>query len=310
MRRALIPDRVKHRVRSVRWFPQTNRPSATRGQLLHYYQDVHVRIAPIGGRSHERTGFRVRVEPDSKQATEMVLRAIHASTDTPSERLDSDVCDFIASEAAHLLLFGRAVHERVTDDSGAVYLFRLPPGTLLQLGPWVAQLVPADPIQGHPRRVVWLRRRDLWWLKPPSGLGGRALAHLRNTLRAINYIPPDWSLPSLERTTTDFDFKSWLYKTDVVVARAVRPWGYPNPNPTQRQMTDFLVIREQVRFAVTMTKLREHIIGELNRELADAANPARVVLEGVPTETDLNETLTQLGNGQIKFLDALAMTRW
>ena len=310
MRRGLIPDEVKERLRSVRWFPQTNQPSAIRGQLFQYYQDVHVRVAPIGGRAHERTGFRVRVEPDTKKATETVLRAINACVDTPSERLDSDICDLIARESAHLLLFGRAVHERVTDESGTVYFFPLPPGTLLQLGPWVAQLVPDDPIQGHPRRVIWLRRRDLWWLTPPSGLGGRTLAHLRNILRAVNYVPPDWSLPSLEPTTTDFDFKSWLYKTDVVVAQAVRPWGYPNPNPTQRQMTDFLVIREQVRFAVTMTRIREHIIEELNRELANAVNPARVVIEGLPTETELIGTLTQLHNGEIKFLDALAMTRW
>lgn len=310
MRRGLVPENVLHKVKAVRWFPSTGQQSSIRGQMFQYYQDVHVRIAPIGGRSHERADFKVRVEPDTKASVDRVLRAIHACVDTPSGRLDSDVCDFISREAAYLLLTGRAVHERIVDDDGNVYFFPLPPGRLLQLGPWVGQVVPANPLDHKPRRTIWLRRSDLWWLEPPAGLGSHALRHLRNVLRNVNYVPPGWSLPSLERPTTDFDLKAWRYETDVLVGRAVRSWGYPNPNPMQSEMTDFLVIREQVRFAVTMTRLREHMIGELNRELANAHDPARVVVEGLPSESDLEQTLLRLNTGEIAFLDALAMTRW
>lgn len=310
MRRDFIPEEVLNRIRSVRWFSQPNARSAVAGELFNYYQDVHARVAPIGGRAHDRPDFRVRVEPATEEAEDAIVRAIHGATDTPSEQLASDVCDFIAHESGHLLLFGRAVHEIVPDASGQRYFFALPPGRLLQLGPWIGQLVPRDPIQRQSRRVIWLRRRDLWWITPPPGLGGRALSQLRNDLRRINHIPPHWSIPSPDQPRGEFDFNTWLYKTDVLVGRALRHWGHPIPHPAQRQMTGFLLIREHLRFAITLTRLREHVVSELNRELARGPHPVQVIIDGLPKSSDLESTLGQLDRGELKFADLLPATRW
>ncbi len=66
------------------------------------------------------------------------------------------------------------------------------------------------------------------------------------------------------------------------------------------------VVAVLIGFAVTVVT---HLLGE-----RAAAGPRRrcerAVIEGLPTETDLVGTLTQLENGEVKFLDALAITQW
>jgi hypothetical protein len=309
MRRELIPEEVADRRRSVRWFARPDSSSPLKGKLLQFYQDVQVRVVPYGGRANQRPDFRVRSEPATKVATDAVLRAITACTDTPSGELQGDVCDFITNETVRLLLYGRVVHEIVVD-AGRRYFFPLPPGWLLPFGPRVGQVVPPNPFEKSGRRIVWLERSNLWWVTPPRGLGGRVLSRLRNVLTRVNSIPPSWSLPSIEQPMTDFDLSAFVYKSDVVVAKAVRIWGWPIGNPSQRQMTNYHHLREHLRFSITMARIREHLLGELNRQLALGPHPAAVIVEGIPSAADLTETFGQFASGSITFADAIASTQW
>lgn len=310
MRRDFIPKEVIDQVRSVRWFAPTNQRSLIVGQLFMYYQDVHLWAAPIGGRAYHRPGFRVRLDPPSEDAVKVVLRAIHACTETPSESLQSDVCDFVAREASYLFLFGRSVHEVVHDDRGRPYFFPLPPGHLLQLGSKVGQVVPPDPMQRSRRRIVWLPRRDLWWLRLPRGLGGIGLRRLRSTLRQINFVPPDWSLPRPGGARSDFDLNTWTYETNVLVGKATRSWGHPPRTVMPEQMSSYHLIAERLRFAITMTRIRDHVVEELNGQLARAGQPVRVSIEELPSVESLEVTLGRLRRGEVKFVDALDETRW
>ena len=47
----------------------------------------------------------------------------------------------------------------------------------------VAQFVPPNSYDKTPRRIVWLKRRDVWWLSPPRALGGLRLKWLRHVVR-------------------------------------------------------------------------------------------------------------------------------
>lgn len=310
MRRELIPDEVAQRRRSVGWFPAPDVASPLKGKFFMFYRDVHVRVVPYGGRAYERPDFSVRTDPATKRAADSVVRAVAACTEYASGDLQSDVCDFITNETVRLLLYGRVVHEVVNGDDGQAYFFPLPPGRILSLGPRVAQLVPPNPYDKTPRRVVWLDRRSLWWLTPPAGLGGLRLAWLRHVLARADSIPPGWWHQPVGRNVSDFDFNGFVYKTDIIVARAVRAWGWPVPHPADRQMTNFHKLREHMRFAIAMARTREHVLAELNRQLVHAARPVQIAMDGLPDSQELETMFRRFSGGDVAFGEAIATTRW
>lgn len=310
MRRELVPDEVIDRCRSVRWFAAPDVSSPLKGRLFLFYQDVQVRVVPYGGRTYERSAFHVRSEPGTRAAADRVVSAVAPCTDTPGGDLQADVCDFVSNETVRLLLYGRVVHEVVTSETGQRYFFPLPNGRLFFLGKRVGQIVPPNPFEKSPRRIVWLDRRDLWVVKLPAELGGIGLAWLRHVLRTANSIPPAWSLPSIEQPTNPFDLMEFVYKSDVAVARAVRHWGWPVPNPAQRQMTNYHHLREHLRFSITMARIREHLVAELNRQLAKPDDPVTVAIEGLPNSADLKTMFTRFMNGEVSFSEAIGLTNW
>jgi hypothetical protein len=155
-----------------------------------------------------------------------------------------------------------------------------------------------------------LRRDAFWHLSLPRSLGGRR-GHRRliATLARLQPTTPDWAWPTVD------DPKPSGFRADVFhgivserVAVATRTWAWPGRNGFNR-LNDYAALDRRIRFAIAVTRLREHIAVELNAVSRRVGMPS-VSVVGLPTEAELLELSKGVTRGDLPFADARAQFDW
>jgi hypothetical protein len=278
-------------------------------------QDVYTQIIPIGGQS-KKESFKIDLVPSSETVEALVASALKSRNNERHPKLASAVADFIQECAQSVMTFGEAVYEIVCFSNPAdqqVMKFEFEyvrPLTVTRRHGQFVQIVP---------QVVVERRRG------PSFIGLPAdrilifepplrdsLARVLESLAVLSEnLMPGFALQNLQEASSKlhFDFANQLRSQKLALAEAGAAIGWNARGLLQEDMLEFYQLSRQLSFERFKIDLRASILNTLNEGLTLAGKQmgfdAQVIVEGLPTISDVEMAQSELESGSKAFGEIL-----
>jgi hypothetical protein len=305
-------DRITHSF----WRASPGQGSINR---LVFTRDATLGVVPIGGRSHERPEFAIRV--DGGAAAEHAVVSF-LGRESIHRWLAKTVCDFVEEVAKLLAEYGEVAYELVSareEDSATIdgedarhaqrHLELIPMQSLRSFGPLLVQLVPRDSTDMS-RRVIRVPRRKVFHIELPRSLGTprahrrmlRRLDKVEHASRRFTTVTSPTSVPK------GYDYGVAQRASESEVIRLTQRWGVL-PFLQPKNMTGYFSVAGEIDHRRTQAVLRDHILNRLNTVLR-AERLAEIRIEGLPSVTDIDRTLAELAAGRIDLKQASDATRF
>jgi len=295
-----------------------------------FIEDVRNSVMPIGGRSRIRPDFAIRAAPDDPSICHVLVAAFGSRDRYHRSSLTEALSEFIEDAATYLALYGVVHFEIVTrseaaergrsddrDSSEAIAeavvgskqfrVYRIP-GRIVRIPGYHLQVVPRTEWSRVGRRVAPVPRSRVWTLRIPSELGGRRrhLRFLRTLVRASS-LPPGTTSSTAQGSLGPRGFDMCLFHETklLAIAAASMPWGWDARNTWQEHTLEYFWYYRRLRFALSMAILREYIIESINQLLRRVGMPAHLILQGLPSVSEIRRLVSDLEENRIGFGDAL-----
>lgn len=301
-----------------------------------FSEDVHLAIMPIGGHSHTNPDFSVSINPHSDEMERLLGEALPTRNGYREYSLAETVCSFVDECAMTMASYGVAFYEKVIGvrpetDAPLPFQFKWIHnpcihktfGFIWQFVPshiWRQQTQMGELMlsENLPRRWSILTSRNVAVFQMPSALGGRAgfkrtLADLHHLGEAgtSQFVLEDMNSGGENRS--GYDFAAHRLSQDEHLARVTKQWGWMGRNMLRERITSFYQFHRSLVFEKAKAILREHIISELNRHLADLGSrlgfDVQIVVSGLPSSSDCETAIDQLTAGKMQFKDVVEFMR-
>ena len=301
-------------------FSQTYSPDLN---VYTFTRDIPLGVTPIGGKSHRNENFSIEIRSDQVHWDQLfvILTSLTNNRGYNSTSLKNIqntfaipyltrelVCKVINDIATNLAWFGRAVFEIVLDSSQSNYkLVRIPSQNMISAFGMYLQLIP------KPDRVTWNKsfvlgsKNHVWDVSVPKKLGGlrKHLALIRK-LRSLGVVVPSFWKEELDYSnqTTGFDFHRYRLEQDIYKAKITAKWGWNWSDHTLNNWTEVYLFYRILRFKWSQAILREHILNELNLLFDRLKINAKIVIDGLPSSSEINTVRKSMLDGQVSFNDS------
>ncbi|MBI5634718.1 MAG: hypothetical protein HZA15_14710 [Nitrospirae bacterium] len=289
-----------------------------------FAEDVHLHVMPLG--SHARTKHKFTVELTSPDVeVEKIIRYAFPHNGYVQHSLTESISEFIkqcAFELAykgltfHEIVRGRQIEDRRTPsrklreeppDPERMFFASHIPGQVINIGSHYVQIIPRVEWAKWRRAFILIPSSDVWRIEIPKQLGG--YKNHPQLLRAL--IKSGTPLPKFindamaeQKELPTFDFKEFHKQQDLIAANETAVWGWAGRELWRDQTLEYYQFYRHVCFAKTMNVLREHILLSINSLLKRISFSSNLVIKGLPSLAELDETLSKMAKGEISFDDA------
>ena len=297
---------------SVPYFPSRagsdDRPDG-HGFLL--ARDIPLGIVPIRG-SRDHASFQVELSPPSDERATWLTHFLHIGH-YEHHTLDEAVVEFVTTAATYIGYFGEVYLEVLHDAGGEpIQLDTLPPGRVVRAPRSYLQLIPkADRERVDGRRFVAIPKERMWRLDLPRQLGtAREHRRLLRRLAAWSHPTAPFALRPDFGRSSGYEFSAHRKASDRLLEKATKRWGtvLSQQRPVDGSAEYFYIAR-RLAFYQAQALLREHLIAQLNEQLAALGISHTVRMTGIPAAREISEALQRLQTGEVTFADALEATR-
>jgi hypothetical protein len=274
-------------------------------------RDIPLGILPIRG-TRGRPGFCVELQPADSERERWLCRFLHIGQ-FEHRSLDEAIVEFVDTAAMYIGYFGEVTFEILFDAERKPFeLDPLPRGRIVRVpGRYLQVIGKRDRQALNVGRFVPIPADHIWRLRLPKALGTpwrhrqllRRLEHLSNPM-------PDFAMKSGDLgQSAGFEFSTMREASDRLQERATKRWGtilsFQRPVGNS---TEYFFIARRLAFYQAQAVLREHIIAQLNELLARLEVPHSIVVSGIPTATEIDQTLKRMHRGEVSFAAALDAT--
>ena len=303
------PDQQLKPPRVARHSPSLSKREDLNTEVYMFASDVQLAIMPIGGRRRYAPNFSAEIQGCSEQIS-LVTDIIRSLAERGRETHGTAelLCYAVDSIAMQLAWNGRMVCEVIRDDKNGE-VRRLQNFTTRRLfrafGRYI-QLIPKADRGLWKKSHAFIPAKDIWEITMPRALGG-SFGH-RVMLRKLSwfrYMAP-WLAGDLTegRQPAYYNFQEHNRKSKMSVATITASWGWDHRESSTQNWTEFYLYYRQLQFKWAQACLREHIVKELNRLFGRLGIEAEVVVNGLPTTSDILEIRRQMCEGNISFDEA------
>lgn len=294
--------------RTASHFSSLSDPLETNHKADMFVEDVSLAVMPIGGSSERIPNFNVAIEgnPEDIERTVAILSSLAEYDRHRWEELLSDVIEGIARR---LSWAGVAVHEIVKDEEndGCYFLYSFTSKRLFHVFGKYIQIIPKADREQWGNAYVVIPEKYIWKVSMPSILGGRRgyRAIIRSLVRLSPFAPPFWKINlSKQNRPAYFDFKLYHKEIETLCAKITKRWGWNQRDYSEENVNEFYQYYRELRLKWAQAILREHILRELNKLLRRTGIRAKIVMEGLPTPSEILAVQEEMLKGRISFGDA------
>ena len=289
-------------------FPSLFNPLEANHKADMFVEDIPLAVMPIGGRSDRVPNFNVAIEGNSEdmERTVAILTLLTEYDRHGREELLSDAIEGIAKRLARE---GVATYEIVKseENDGCYFLHSFTSKRLSHVFGKYIQVIPKADREQWGKAYVVIPERDIWEISMPSILGGRRgyRGILRRLKKLSPFAPPFWQKALVKQTAPAyFDSQFYHKEIETLCAKITARWGWNQRDYSQENMNEFYKYYRIIRFNWAQAILREHILRELNKLLTRTGIRAKIVMEGLPTPSEILEVQEEMLKGRISFEDA------
>jgi hypothetical protein len=270
--------------------------------VYRFHQDVHTKILP-----YQRDKFQFTFSTTDEDLQQAVTN-IFSPGSTNSFRRDHDLDEFVRDIAMYLAYHGvtyrEIVREQNPNDNIAVITLQYIPGKVeLVRRRGYRQLIPAGDQEQYGGEYITIPVDKIWTFTLPEVLGN--VAKQKNLIRQLRILSktPQFVSDDLQRMAMDrsFDQKQLSLRQSIEAACITQKWGWAANIMWDKYMTEYFEIYRRLRFLAALSVLRGHIIHSMNTLLNRLDIDCSISIEGLPTETEINEQIEKLNSGEIGF---------
>jgi hypothetical protein len=280
-------------------------------------EDVYTQIFPVGGRS-KKNPLKIHIAPNSESIESLVASALNSRDRGSRNELASSVADFFHGCAQSLMIFGEAVYEIVylsNPDDHKILEFefqKVLPFTLKRRHGRLVQIVPREVVErrGVPSSIDLPAERILIF-RPPASIQ-RSIPIILDSLAILSEkLVPEFALKDFRQATTElhFDSAGQVYTQKLALAEAGKVIGWNARGLFEKEMLEFYSLSRQLSFERFKIDLRTSILDTLNEGLGLAGSQmgfeAQIIVEGLPTISDVEFAQSELEAGSSTFGDIL-----
>ena len=298
--------------RVITHFRSHEGPHEINANVHMFFQDVHLAVMPIGGRTEKHQDFAVRIEGNDTDC-EKALDICESLAQYDRYDVTKVICDAVSNIASNLAWEGLSVYEIIYDNNnqGKFYLHNFTTKRLLKIPRYYIQFIPKKDAEYFKKRFVILPSKDIWEIKMPSSLCGQnGYKKILTKLKKYKHLGPKFWRGDMEKQiqTKYFNFQEYVLSSEIYYARVTKQWGWRRRDYSQKNCTEFFSVYHGTTFRWAQAILREHIIGEINKLLSFLRINAKIMVEGLPTSKDILNIRDEITNGKINFMEALDKT--
>lgn len=270
-------------------------------------EDVRLRIMPYRLDEND-SPYSIRIDPDNLENRKAL--SIIFSNDSHSRVADT-VAEAIRKFAYRLAWWGKTHYEVATVEietrkrrkeinksvSPSKSKFFKPlfiPGKVIVIGNTVIQLTPnADRSRfGHSFKTI--PKSAIWSLSIPHCLGGaKGLSNLQNTLIISSEHIPKSLQDSNWLKEKRFNWGEFNKQRKLLAAQGTAHWGWTSRGLWNKDLLEFYILYRELRFAWSLSILREYILSEMNKFLLDSGYSFKVEIIGFPSPKQVEDTIGQ-----------------
>ena len=269
-------------------------------------QDLSGAIMPIGGRTHKFKNFDAKISgPDADGARSFLSPLESYSRTNDQERL-SNIINELASE---LLRSGESYYEVVTierESEESKKQLHFITGARLFRFPFIyLQLVPKPDFRDYNKRILWNWRKHVWRFTLPKEFDGPIFYRWRLfLLRLANEITPKFfSNSPFKGLKINFSVAQYNRKREMFIAKVTSAYGWDQRNLSSSNITRFYSLYRTARTRLFQSKLRSHLVDQLNDLLKTQNIDAKIEVSGLPTPDEINEILERISSGSRPYKD-------
>jgi hypothetical protein len=283
-------------------------------------EDIYQDLIP-NPRYNSKAKTLIRLEPSNDAVQAMLLKGLgHSGRD--ARALDEAVGQFVESTAQMIAYYGESFYEIVyyisEDSVYQSFALELIPNWTLRRGALAyTQRQPLEWIdRNEPIRTrrVRIPNKSMVHFGIPGG--PFAPQRHRRLLRRLNRLsrleaPVKFMDPG--RPQSGFDFSHYQHSKMIHLAYLTKSLGWHARQAYQTETNEFYQIHRYLKFELWRARLRESIVSELNEALRRAGKEmnfqSHIVVEGIPTSSEINHIIADVQNGRIEFSSAMERSR-
>jgi hypothetical protein len=288
----------------ARYFQSLGRDRFENNLSVHMFtEDVHLAVMPIGGRSQKQNKFSVTLD-GSKEGCEFTEKIIRNIAQYDRHGIEKIVCDAVDEIAKHLSWEGCAVYELLPCEDDVPYPHSFTSKNLIKLGPWFLQIIPKGDWALWKKKWVLIPGTKIWRIEMPPTLGGeKGYLNILNELKRFDSLGPEFWQNNLgnSKKTKDFDFQRYIRSVEIYRSKVTKIWGWNRRDSSQDRSTEFYYFYKKVTFRLAQAVLREHIILELNALLGRLGIDCQIIVNGLPSPSEIDEIKRALLAGELSF---------
>jgi hypothetical protein len=297
---------------SVRYFP-SREGSILEGHAYLLARDIPLGILPIRA-ARDNPNFQVELFPSDEGRETWLTKFLDVGR-YERHTLAEGLVEFVETAADFIGHYGEIFLEILPDEDGSpLEVSPLAPGRVVPTPRSYWQVIPKKDREQFGKPFVSIPRDRIWRLTLPRQLGspGSHRRLLRRLAALSDPAMPDFVLrnPLDQGRSTGYDFGVERAAEDRLMERATRRWG--TTMSIQRPVGDsneYFFISRRLAFLEAQALLREHLIAEINRLMRRLKIDASIKVTGIPTASEIAESLKRLHRGEISFAEALDSTR-
>ncbi len=284
--------------------------AAMGGNAFMFIRDLPLGIMPSMRRQAD---YSVHLEPPDKNREDWIVELLAIGDRYHREGLGEAWAAFVEQVTGDIAYDGEAFFEIVSSTDGGVSttsLVVLPSGEVREQPDAFVQVIPMADRGDGPAEIL-IPRANIWHITIPSALGTpESHRKMIANLAALSSPMPDFALNSGNMGADDgFEFEANRHSMDIAIESVTRRWGTIPSLQQIKGTTEYFFIARRLQFAHAQALLREYVLREFNTLLARLDCSSQLVVNGVPTASQLAEALVKLERGEIGFTDAMASAK-
>jgi hypothetical protein len=301
------PNSTKTKPTVARYFQSLGSNHLERNLNVHMFtEDVHLAIMPIGGRSTKQNKFSITFN-GSKDECERAQLLIECIARSDRHDHSKNVCNAVEEIGNRLSWEGCAVYEIINNEDDIPYLYGFTSKNLIRLFGWFLQIIPRGDWELWNKKWVLIPHTKIWRIEMPKDLGGRkGYLSIISKLKRFDGMGHKFWREAIEygKQSTDFDFQKYILNSDIYRSKVTKTWGWNRRDWTQKRTTEFFCFYKMVNFRLAQAVLREHIVNELNILFSRVGIDCKLIVNGLPTASEIKEIRCNLLAGKLTFTTA------
>lgn len=282
-----------------------------------FIEDVRVAIMPYYSHQEE-SRLQITLVPNNEDFEEEIAQAL--SREQYSD-FASSVADLFQDCAVTILSYGKCCYEIVyisdpeTKSIVGFDLVPLIPSSLQQKSNHFVQYVPTSiRKERNISQYITLDRESMLIFAPPP-TWKYALEPMMKSLASVsNRFLPDFALRQMtEVNSVPYNSKQHIKSEKLALAEVTRTVGWTARNLLSDVMLDPYYLIRQLRFEGFLIAFREEILRILNEGISHIGKmmgvSAKIVIEGLPTQLDIENALQHLNAGDQSLKEVMAPFR-